>query len=217
MLANDDDMRRFGAALNALTALRPANRAFAQDRLIELAFSPLLTAKYASVIGSLRTQLNSPAEPFPAAVRARAKALFIGDAALTQQQRQIFFMLMVRGGSETRREAVDMLFSLEGVPFESVRAVGAGDHDVWASNQPTQWSREEIDRLVARAAGVPNERLNLYLSAFRFGHYVSKEQKAAGRAGPRAPARGRDGAAADENVIKELKRLIEAIPGNISS
>ena len=42
MLANDDDMRRFGAALSYLTALRPANRAFAQDRLIELAFGPLL-------------------------------------------------------------------------------------------------------------------------------------------------------------------------------
>jgi hypothetical protein len=219
MLANDDDVRRLNAALNALTALRPANRAFAQDRLIELAFSPLLTAKYASVIGSLRTQLNSPAEPFPAAVRARARTLFIGDAALTQQQRQIFFMLMVRGGSETRREAVDMLFSLEGVPFEeSVRAVGAGDHDVWASNQPTQWSRDEIDRLVARAAGVPNERLNLYLSAFRFGHYVSKEQKAALVELVRERLRVAEAAPRpDENVIKELKRLIEIIPGNISS
>ena len=219
MLANDDDTRRFGAALSCLTALRPANRAFAQDRLIELAFSPLLTAKYASVIGSLRTQLNSPAEPFPAAVRARARTLFIGDAALTQQQRQIFFMLMVRGGSETRREAVDMLFSLEGVPFEeSVRAVGAGDHDVWASNQPTQWSRDEIDRLVARAAGVPNERLNLYLSAFRFGHYVSKEQKAALVELVRERLRVAEAAPRpDENVIKELKRLIEIIPGNISS
>ena len=219
MLANDDDMRRFGAALNALTALRPANRAFAQDRLIELAFSPLLTTKYASVIGSLRTQLNSPAEPFPAAIRARAKALFIGDAALTQQQRQIFFMLIVRGGPEMRREAVDMLFSLEGVPFEeAVRAVGAGGHDVWASNQPTQWSREEIDRLIARTAGVPNERLNRYLSAFRFGHFVSKEQKAALVEQVRERLRVAEMAPRpDENVIKELKRLIEAIPGNISS
>jgi hypothetical protein len=219
MLANDDDVRRLNAALNALTALRPANRAFAQDRLIELAFSPLLTTRYASLVATLKTQLNSPAEPFPAAVRARAKTLFIGDAALTQQQRQIFFMLIVRGGPEMRREAVDTLFSLEGVSFEeSVRAVGAGDHDVWASNQPTQWSREEIDRLIARAGGVPNERLNRYLSAFRFSHFVSKEQKAALveqvhgrlRVAEMAPR-------PDENVIKELKRLIEAIPGNISS
>jgi hypothetical protein len=219
MLANDDDMRRFGAALSCLTALRPANRAFAQDRLIELAFSPLLTTKYASVIGSLRTQLNSPAEPFPAAVRARAKTLFVGDAALTQQQRQIFFVLVVGGGPETRREAVDMLFSLEGVPFEeAVRAVGAGDHDVWASNQPPQWSREEIDRLIARAAGVPNERLNRYLNAFRFGHFVSKEQKAALVEQVRERLRVAEMAPRpDENVIKELKRLIEIIPGNISS
>jgi hypothetical protein len=219
MLANDDDMRRFGAALSCLTALRPENRAFAQDRLIELAFSPLLPTKYAALVATLRTQLNSPAEPFPAAVRVRAKTLFIGDAALTPQQRQIFFMLVVRGGPETRREAVDMLFSLEGEPFEeSVRAVGAGDHDVWASNQPTQWSREEIDRLIARAAGVPNERLNRYLHAFRFGHFVSKEQKAALVEQVRERLRVAEMAPRpDENVIKELKRLIEIIPGNISS
>jgi hypothetical protein len=89
MLANDDDVRRLNAALNALTALRPANRAFAQDRLIALAFSPLLTTKYGSLVATLKTQLNS------------------------------------------------------------------------------------------RAARVPNERLNRYLSGFRFGHFVSKEQKAA--------------------------------------
>ena len=112
-----------------------------------------------------------------------------------------------------------MLFSLEGVPFEeSVRAVGAGDHDVWASNQPPQWSREEIDRLVARASGVPNERLNRYLNAFRFGHFVSREQKAALVEQVRERLRVAEMAPRpDENVIKELKRLIEAIPGNISS
>ncbi|MET0633584.1 MAG: hypothetical protein ABWY92_22205 [Xanthobacteraceae bacterium] len=220
MLALDDDLRRLGAALNALTALRPANRAFAQDRLIELAFSPLLPTKYAALVATLKTQLNSPAEPFAVAVRARAKTLFIGDAALAPQQRQIFFMLMVRGGEATRREAVDTLFSLEGLPFEeSVRAIGDGQSaDVWASTQPAQWSREEIDRLVARAARVPNERLNRYLSGFRFGHFVSKEQKAGLVEQVRERLRVAEAAPRpDENVIKELKRLIEAIPGNISS
>ena len=220
MLANDDDVRRLNAALNALTALRPANRAFAQDRLIALAFSPLLTTKYGSLVATLKTQLNSPAEPFADAVRSRAKALFAGDAALAPQQRQIFFMLMVRGGEATRREAVDTLFSLEGLPFEeSVRAIGYGQSaDVWASTQPAQWSREEIDRLVARAARVPNERLNRYLSGFRFGHFVSKEQKAALVEQVRERLRVAEMAPRpDENVIKELKRLIEAIPGNISS
>ncbi len=113
-----------------------------------------------------------------------------------------------------------MLFSLEGLPFEeSVRAIGDGQTaDVWASNQPAQWSREEIDRLVARAARVPNERLNRYLSGFRFGHFVSKEQKAALVELVRERLRVAEVAPRpDENVIKELKRLIEIIPGNISS
>ena len=72
--------------------------------------------------------------------------------------------------------------------------------------------------IIARAAGVPNERLNLYLSAFRFGHYVSKEQKAALVELVRERLRVAEAAPRpDENVIKELKRLIEIIPGNISS
>jgi hypothetical protein len=150
---------------------------------------------------------------------ARAKALFVGDAGLAQGQRQILFILMVRGGPDTRREAVDTLFSLEGMPFEeAVRALGGGEHDVWASNQPPQWSREEIDRLIARAAGVPNERLNRYVHAFRFGDFVSKEQKAALVELVRERLRLAEAAPRpDENVIKELKRLIEIIPGNISS
>ena len=128
--------------------------AFAQDRILELAWSPPLTTTYASLFESLRQQLRSPAEPFAAALRERAKARFVGDTTLTLNQRQIFFMFVVRGNSDTRREAVDMMFSLQGMPFEdSVRAVHDGGHDVWALNKPEQWSGEEIDRLITRAPG----------------------------------------------------------------
>ena len=134
MLASDDP-RRMRAALNCLHSLRPANRAFAQDRILELAFSPLLTTTYAPLFESVR-----------------AKARFVDDATLTLKQRQIFFMFMVRGGADTRREAVDAIFSLDGLAFEdSVRAIHDGGHDVWALNRPEQWTSEEIDRLIARA------------------------------------------------------------------
>ena len=43
------------AALNCLHSLRPANRAFAQDRILELAFSPLLTTTYAPLFESVRS------------------------------------------------------------------------------------------------------------------------------------------------------------------
>jgi hypothetical protein len=218
MLASDDP-RRMRAALNCLHRLRPANRAFAQDRILELAWSPLLTTTYASLFESLRSQLRSPAEPFPAALRERAKARFVGDTALTLQQRQIFFMFVVRGNSDTRREAVDMIFSLQETPFEdSVRAIHDGGHDVWALNRPEQWTSEEVDRLIARAPGVPNQRLSRYLYAFRFSHFVSKEQKAAlveqvrERLGVAEAADVRD-----DELIKSLKRLIEIIPTNTSS
>ena len=218
MLASDDP-RRMRAALNCLHTLRPANRAFAQDRILELAFSPLLTTTYAPLFESVRSHLRSPGEPFPQALRERAKARFVDDATLTLNQRQIFFMFVVRGNFDTRREAVDMIFSLQGIPFEdSVRAIHDGGHDVWALNRPEQWTSEEIDRLIARAPGVPNQRLSRYLYAFRFSHFVSKEQKAAlveqvrERLGVAEAADVRD-----DELIKSLKRLIEIIPTNTSS
>jgi len=218
MLASDDP-RRMRAALNCLHTLRPANRAFAQDRILELAFSPLLTTTYASLFESVRSQLRSPAEPFPVELRERAKARFVGDTTLTLNERQIVFMFVVRGNSDTRREAVDMILSLQGMPFEdSVRAVHDGGHDVWALSKPEQWSGEEIDRLIARAPGVPNERLSRYLYAFRFGHFVSKEQKAVLVDQVRERLRVAEAAdVRDEELIKKLLRLIEIIPTNTSS
>jgi hypothetical protein len=214
-----DDLRRLRAALDGLHALRPADQAFAQDRILELAWSPLLTTTYASLFTSVRSLLGWPAEPFPAALRERAKARMVDDAPLTLPQRQLLFMLLVRGGAQTRREAVDALFSLEGLAFEDqVRAIRDGESDVWASNQPQQWSADEIDRLIARAPGVPNERLNRFLDAFRFGHFVSPQQKAllVEQVGERLRA-AQAAPSPDETLIKQLQRLIEIIPRNISS
>ena len=128
-------------------------------------------------------------------------------------------MFMVRGGAETRREVLDTVFSLDGPAFEEqVRAIHDGDHDVWASNRPEHWSSDDIDRLIARTPGVPNERLDRYLNAFRFGHFVSKEQKAAlvEQVGERLRA-GQSAPVPDETLIKQLQRLIEIIPRNIAS
>jgi hypothetical protein len=214
-----DDPRRLRAALNCLHTLRPADQAFAQDRILELAWSPLLATTYASLFPTVRSLLRSPAEPFPAALRERARARMSDDAPLTLPQRQLLFMFMVRGGAETRREALDTVFSLDGPAFEEqVRAIHDGDHDVWASNRPEQWSSDDIDRLIARTPGVPNERLDRYLNAFRFGHFVSKEQKAelVEQVGERLRA-AQAAPVPDEKLIKQLQRLIEIIPRNIPS
>ena len=100
-----------------------------------------------------------------------------------------------------------------------MRAVGAGE--------PRRVGEQSADAVEPRARstdwspgrpGVPNERLNRYLSGFRFGHFVSKEQKAGLVEQVRERLRVAEAAPRpDENVIKELKRLIETIPGNISS
>jgi hypothetical protein len=199
--------------------LRPGDQAFAQDRILELAWSPLLTTTYASLFTSIRSLLRSPAEPFPAALRERAKDRMRDSAPLTLPQRQLLFMFMVRGGAQTRREALDTVFSLEGLAFEDqVRAIRDGESDVWASDRPEQWSSDDIDRLIARTPGVPNERLGRYLNAFRFGRFVSKEQKAAlvEQVGERLRA-AQAAPVPDETLIKQLQRLIEIIPGNTSS
>lgn len=217
-MLESEDARRFRTGLNGLFSLTPANQAFAQQRILDLAFSPLLTTKYSSIVWTIRSLLQSSPEPFPAAIRERAKALLVADATLTRPQRQLFFVIMARGGPGMRREAVDTVFSLEGALFEeSVDAIGR-ESDVWDGHTPKEWSRDEIDRLIERAPGVPNERLSSYLRVFRFGNSVSKEQKASLvvqvrerlHAAEMAPVR-------DETQIKELKRLIEVIPHNISS
>jgi N12 class adenine-specific DNA methylase len=65
---------------------------------------------------------------------------------------------------------------------------------------------------------VPNERLGRYLYAFRFGHFVSKEQKTALVEQVRERLRVAEAAdVRDEELIKNLKRLIEIIPTNTSS
>ena len=218
-MLESDDPRRFRTGLNGLFSLTPANRTFAQQRILDLAFSPLLATKYSSLSGTVRALLQSPPEPFPAAIRERATAAFVADSTLTRRQRQIFFVIMARGGPDMRREAVDTVFSLDGVLFEeSVRAIGEGESDIWTGHTPQQWSANEIARLIERAPSVPNERLSGYLHAFRFGNFVSKEQKASLVAQVSERLRIAETASAhDEAQIKELKRLIEIIPNNISS
>jgi hypothetical protein len=177
LLASDDPVR-IGVALEALFALPEGERGFAQDRFIELAFSPLTGMKDSPIPVPLTGHLSSPAEPFPAEARARAKARFLDDASLTPRQRQIFFMLMVRGGPEMRQEAVDTLFALQGEKFvEALLALNQGENRVWAGNQPDRWLPKETDRLLARLPDVSNRDLKFYTDGLRVRSRLSAEQK----------------------------------------
>ena len=213
------DPDRIGTALSGLFGLPVAERAFAQDRIVELAFSPMIDVRDSPVLGPLKGHLAWFAEPFPAGIREQAKSRFVRDETLAIGRRQALFMIMVRGGSEMRREAVDTLFSLSGVPFETaVWAVGNGGSDIWARNEPSRWTYEEVQRLIERMAGVPNGRLKVYLDAFRFGKSASKEQKEALVPHIRQRLQAAESAAMpDDAEVKGLKRLIEAIPANLGT
>lgn len=177
MLASDDPVR-IGVALEALFDLPVAERDFAQDRFIELAFSPLTGMRDSPIPTRLNGHLISPTEPFRSEVRARARARFLDDASLTPEQRQIFFMLMVRGGPEMRQEAVDTLFALQGEKFvEALLALNRGEERVWAGNQPDRWLPEEADRLLARLPDVSNRNLKPYVDGLRLRARMSAEQK----------------------------------------
>ena len=206
MLASDDP-RRMRAALNCLHRLLAANRAFAQDRILELAFSPLLTTTYAPLFESLRSQLRSPAEPFPEALRERAKARFVGDATLTLNQRQILFMFVVRGNSDTRREAVDMTFSLQGIP---VRGFGSRDPRRRPRRVGAQSARA-MDQRGGRSPDCANAgraeptaqplSLRLPLQPLR----VEGAEGRAGGAGPRTAGRRRSGGRARRGADQEFE------------
>ncbi len=177
MLASDDPVR-IGVALEALFNLPPAERDAHQDRFVELAFSPLTGMKDSPIPGPLRGHLRSPAAPFPAEIRTRARARFVDDAGLTQEQRQIFFMLMVRGGPAMREEAVEALLALPGERLaDAVWALRTGESQIWAGSQPDRWRPEERDRLLARITSVPDAGLERFIEALRYGGSLSDEQK----------------------------------------
>ncbi len=213
------DPDRIGAALSGLFGLPAAERAFAQDRIVEIASSPMIDVRDSPVLGPLKGHLAWLAEPFPTGIREQAKSRFVLDQTLAVGRRQALFMIMVRGGSEMRREAIDTLFSLAGIPFETaVWAVGDGGSDIWARNEPSRWTYAEVQRLIERMAGVPNGRLKTYLDAFRFGKSASKEQKEALVADIRQRLQAAESAAMpDDAEVKGLKRLIEAIPANLGT
>jgi hypothetical protein len=217
------DPARISIALTALFGVPATERAFAQDRMIELAFSPIIGLTdtpvigltVSPVIGPLNQHLAASAEPFPPEIRAQARARFVSEATFTIGQRQALFILMVRGGREQRHEAMDTLFSLNGIPFEEAVWAVARGMDIWTRNAPPRWTPEEVERLIGRMAGVPNGRLRRYLDAFRMG--ISTEQKDALVAHIRQRLRAAEAAPTpDDAEIQRLKLMIEAIPKNLS-
>jgi hypothetical protein len=212
LLASDDPVR-IGVALEALWDLPAGERSFAQDRFIELAFSPLTGMKDSPIPSRLNGHLMSPAEPFPSEVRARAKARFLDDASLTSEHRQIFFMLMVRGGPATRQEAVDTLFALRGENFvDAVLALNRGENRVWAGNQPDRWLPEEADRLLARLPDVSNRNLKFYADGLRVRSRMSEEQKQKLLEHVRERLRLAEiGQPWDEQLIRDMKFLVQNV------
>jgi hypothetical protein len=215
-LLASDDPARLSVGLQGLFGLPAAERVFAQGRIVELAFSPMLDTRDSPVLAPVKGHLASLAEPFPPRVREQAKARFVRDESLARGRLQALFVIMVRGGPEERREAIDALFSRQGIPFEmAVQAVGHGGMDIWARNNPLRWTDAELQRLIERMDRVPNDRLRAFVDAFRFNG-ASTEQKEALVANLRERLKKAELMAKPGDAdIEQLRRLIEALPKNL--
>lgn len=215
-LLNSADPRRIELGLIAVNGRGTRDHDFALDRIVALAFDPMMDLKEAPILPRLRTNLDK-SDPLPPAVRERAKQAFLTDDSLGQGRFQTLFQIMVRGGPDNRREAVDALFSLQGQRFEqAVEAIGRNGTAVWARSNPNRWSEQDIDRLIERLPGIPAERLEPYLNAFRFTGSMTSQHK------DRLVSniRGRLDTATNapqpnDTEIKHLKRFIEIIPKNL--
>jgi hypothetical protein len=162
LLASDEPLR-MKVGLSGLYNLKQPDRAFAQDRMVELAFGPLLASPKSPLLEALRPHFTGRRELLPPAVRQRARATLMSDAPLAPSQRQIMFLLLDCGGTAARREAVDTIFSLAGIAFEETVSSIEVTQNNWATySEPNHWTSEEIDRLNDRAADVPSSRLRSY-------------------------------------------------------
>jgi hypothetical protein len=198
-LLDSNEIERTGAALSGLFAVVPAERGFARDRLIALAFGPFVAAKDGAVRVPLLQHLKTMPGPFPPAARARAKAR-LADPGLTDGERQAMFMILLGGGPDEQREAVELLFSLAALPFERTVAAMAQ-----AREARERWSPADLDRLIERMSQVPTSRLHDYLSAF--WAVTSKEQRLRLIEELRARLEGDN----DDNAVRSLNEWIRVL------
>ncbi|QND71366.1 hypothetical protein [Tardiphaga robiniae] len=208
---------RIAAGLAALFGFPEMDRHFARDRIIELAFNPLVDAPEALLLSSLKGHLVQ-IDDFSDVIRQRARAFFVGEPALGRGRVELLFMIMVRGGDAMRRNAVDTLFELQGSRFEdAVFAIGYGGSDVWARSMPTRWTVSDVQRLMGRMADVPNERLSVYVGAFRPSG-ISAEQKRALVDHVRERLRIAEASAARRDTeITSLRQLVETVQNTNAS
>ena len=150
-LLASDDPNLIANGLTDLATLSFSDRAFARDALIALAFGPLPAARNSPIVAPLQRLLGAADEPFAPDIRERAKLRFLRDTGPTLGQRQLWFIIVTRGSTTMRSEAVDMLFALEGAAFEEgVRAIGRGE-ERRVGRQPAQPMVARGDRAVDRA------------------------------------------------------------------
>jgi hypothetical protein len=175
---DSDDTEVMKAAVSALYAFVKAeigspiveeepDLEFAKGSLGNIVLSERVAA-YGEEYGSLLGAMAHIPGGFPQEMRDKALEQLRTRHDLTSARIVALLGIVARGDQNGRQVAVDWIFGLQGEPFEAVVKAVSADAEVLVPGFSIEfWTEPEIEELVRRAAGVPDDRLVDYLRSFR--------------------------------------------------
>jgi hypothetical protein len=133
---------------------------FAKEPLAALIFdgrAPAENNGYRSLFSTLG-RVNSP---FPDAARREAKNRLANMDALEDDQMVAILAIIWRGNAETRQEAVDWIFGLEGEQFERALYAASRRFDALSPGDMNirLWTDADIQKVLARLPAIPDGRI----------------------------------------------------------
>jgi hypothetical protein len=133
---------------------------FVKEPLAALIFDGRAAAEN-SGYRSLFSTLGRVDSPFPDATRQEAKSRLADMDALEDDQMIAILAIIWRGNAETRQEAVDWIFGLEGDQFERVLYAASMRTDALSPGDMNirLWTDADIQNIVARLPAIPDDRI----------------------------------------------------------